>query len=493
MSLARRVIRGLQAMLVAESARMLSKGLIVLLLTNYFLQPDEYGLLHLSISVLGTGLLFSYLGLAKSAARYITEYKTKDPSQIPYIITKTLQYNIIAIIVVCGVFVVGSGPIARLLGEPSLEPFLVVGAGYIATMTLSTFTSIVFQGFNRVRWSAFIGALSNVGLLLFAVVFLLLGMGALGALAGYVVGYGVAAIVGLGVIYRRFVPNYKSDASPEPGLSKKILRYSIPLTITRSGHTLDKDVDTILVGFFLNPAAVGFYVLGKQIADFVTVPATSLGFAISPAYGEQKASDDLDGAARLYENAFVHTALIYIPAGTGLLLVSEPTIRYLFGTDYLGAVPVVQVFGAYILLRAIDKITNDGLDFVGRARDRAIAKTGASVANVILNVLFIPVIGVVGAALSTVITYAALIIVELYIINQEFPINVQSLTKETLKICLVTGLMSSVVITLLPFVSSLISLLTVIFIAGAVWMGLTVMSGLIDPSLVHSFIGNVNE
>lgn len=480
-------------MLVAEGARMVSKGLIVLLLANYFLSPEEYGLLFLSLSVLGTGLLFSYLGFAKSAARYITEYKPKDPGQIPHIITTSLRYNLVSIVIVSTVFVLGSGLIARFLKEPALQPFLVVGSLYIATMTLSKFATVVFQGFNRVRWSACIGALSNVSLLVFTVVFLLAGLGAIGALAGYVIGHGIAAVVGLGVIFSRFIPKYASDKSADPELPRKLFRYSIPLTITRSGHTLDKNVDTILVGFFLNPTAVGFYVLGKQIADFVTVPATSLGFAVSPAYGEQKANNALSRAGELYEHAFIHTVMLYLPAGAGLLLVSEPMIRYVFGAEYLGAVPVVQVFGAYILLRAVDKITNDGLDFVGRARDRAIAKTGASVGNVVLNVLLIPVIGVVGAAFSTVITYTALIGVEIYIIDQEFPIQRRRLGRKTLLVCLITALMSGVVVLLLPLVSGLISLLTVIAVAGGVWAALSVVSGLIDVELVQSFLQSVTE
>ncbi|UPM42900.1 flippase [Halocatena salina] len=486
-------MRGLQAMLVAEGARMVSKGLIVIVLANYFLSPDEYGLLFLSLSVLGTGLLFSYLGFAKSAARYITEYKAKDPTQIPHIITTSLQYNLVSIIVVSTTFVLGSGFIAGMINEPAIQPFLVVGSLYVATMTLSKFTTVVFQGFNRVRWSACIGALSNVSLLVFTVGFLLAGLGAIGALAGYVLGHALAAVVGLGVIFGRFIPKYAGGGGMDSELPGKILRYSIPLTITRSGHTLDKDVDTILVGFFLNPAAVGFYVLGKQIADFVTVPATSLGFAVSPAYGEQKASNAIGRAGELYEHAFVHTIMLYLPAGAGLILVSEPTIRYVFGAEYLGAVPVVQVFGVYIILRAIDKITNDGLDFVGRARDRAIAKTGASVGNVILNVLLIPVIGVVGAALSTVITYTALIGVEIYIINQEFPIARARLGRKTLLICAITALMSVVVVVLLPLVTDLVSLLTVIAIAGGVWAGLALVSGLIDIALVQSFIKSVTE
>ncbi len=491
--MARRVMRGLQAMLVAEGARMASKGLIVLLLANYFLSPDEYGLLFLSLSVLGTGLLFSYLGFAKSAARYITEYKTRDPTQIPHIITTSLQYNLVSILVVSTAFVFGSGLIARFLGEPAVQPFLVVGSLYIVTMTLSKFATVVFQGFNRVRWSACVGALSNVSLLVFTVAFLLAGLGSIGALAGYVIGHGIAAVVGLGVIFGRFVPNYAGTGSADHELPGKILRYSVPLTITRSGHTLDKNVDTILVGFFLNPAAVGFYVLGKQIADFVTVPATSLGFAVSPAYGEQKASDALGRAGELYEHAFVHTVMLYLPAGAGLILIAEPMIRYVFGGDYLGAAPVVQVFGVYILLRAVDKITNDGLDFVGRARDRAIAKTSASVGNVALNVLLIPVIGVVGAALSTVVTYAALIGVEIYIIDQEFPLPRRRLVRKTLLVCLITGIMSGVVALLLPFVSDLLTLLTVISVAVGVWAGLSVASGLIDLSLVQSFIQSVTD
>ncbi|WP_330631918.1 flippase [Halocatena halophila] len=486
-------MQGLQAMLVAEGARMISKGLIVVLLANMFLSPDEYGLLFLSLSILGTGLLFSYLGFAKSAARYITEYKTTDPDQIPHIVTTSLRYNLLSIGVVSLTVVLGSEIIANIVREPSVQPFLVVGALYIATMTLSKFASVVFQGFNRVRWSACIGALSNVSLLAFTVLFLLFGLGAIGALAGYVVGYGLAAVVGLGVIYTRFLPRYASTTPPDPELSGKILRYSIPLTITRGGHTLDKNVDTILVGFFLSPAAVAYYVLAKQIADFVTVPATSLGFAVSPAYGEQKASDSLHNAGTLYEHAFIHTMLLYCPAGIGLILIARPTITYVFGADYLGAVPVVQVFGVYILLRSIDKITNDGLDFVGRARERAIAKTGASVGNVALNVALIPVIGVVGAAISTVVTYMALIAVELYIIDQEFPIDRWLLVRSIGAIAVVTAGMSVVVAAGLPFVSGLITLLLLIGAAICVWALLAVGVGLLDTEVVSIAIKSVIE
>jgi O-antigen/teichoic acid export membrane protein len=466
-------------MLAAQVAKTLSKGLLVLLLTKVFLSPEEYGLLFLAISILTVALLFSNLGFAKSGARYLAEYRETDESQVPFILTTTLRYVLLSTVVVGVTLVLASGSIADILGEPSLVPLLVAGVGYVAMSTLATFLQMSFQGFNRVEWSAAIGAVSSVVLIVSAVGLLLLGFGIMGVMYAYVAGSASAVALGSVVLYRRFYARHERG-DPEPGLSGRILRYSVPLTAARGANRLDKQVDTILVGFILTPVAVGFYVLGKQISEFLITPATSLGFSVSPSYGEQKAQKALEEAAGTYERTFTLIVTLFVSAAIGLALVADPAIPLVFSAEYAGAVPVVQVFGLYVLLRAVDKITNDGLDYLGRATARAKIKIGTSIGNFLLNLVMIPTLGVVGAAIATVLTYSILVGAELYIIRVELGVSLGRLFWRLSQATAVGLAMAVVVLLLLPYVSGVPSLFGVVLAGMAVWAALVDFSGLVD-------------
>lgn len=475
-----RVVSGAKAMLAAQVVRMISKGAVVLLLTRVFLSPEEYGTLSLALAVLGVGTLLASLGLAKSAARYIAEYRERDPGKVRHIIRRSIMYNVVTMGIVAAMFLVFSGPIAGLLGAPELTTFFVVGAGYIVISSLGTYARLIFQGFGKVTYSAGVNIVGEVGVVVAVTVFLLLGTGTIGALYGFMVGGAAAVVVGFVVLFWRLLREYDAPPDSREDLGRKILGYSVPLTATRGANVLDKQVDTILVGFFLSPLAVGFYVLGKQISDFVIAPAMSLGFSVAPAYGEYKAAGNLQTAARLYEDTLKYTLALYLPASVGLLLVADPLIRIVFGTAYLGAVPVLQLFSIYVLLQAVDKITNDSLDYLGRARPRAYAKGGTSVANFLLNLVAIPLFGVSGAAGATVLTYSGLVAIELLLVRRDLPISPTRIARSATVIGGVALGLGVVVLLLEPFVEGLFTLFAVVLVGIAVWTILSVVTGLLD-------------
>jgi O-antigen/teichoic acid export membrane protein len=163
-----------------------------------------------------------------------------------------------------------------------------------------------------------------------------------------------------------------------------------------------------------------------------------------------------------------------------MAILAEPTIRLVFGADYLGAVPVVQVFSLYVLLRAIDKITNDSLDFIGRAGARAYAKSATAVANFALNIALIPVFGVVGAALATVITYVFLVAFEVYLIHLEFNLSLARLARTTIIVCLVTLGMAIPVLAFEPFISGIATLVAAVVLGIVMWSVLVSVSGLLN-------------
>lgn len=488
MDLAERIRRGLKASLVARTIHVSATGLLMVVLARYLLDPNEYGLLFLAIATFGIVQLFANLGIGKSAARYLTEYRETDPGQVPHIVRTSFVYRLGAIGAVCIVFYLIRDPLAGFLDREALVPLFALGVLYLAFHSVMAYAAIAFQGFNRVDWSAAVRAVSSLSRFALVVGFVLLVGGALGALIGYVVSYAIAAVFGLVVLYVKFYSQYEPDEEREPGLGRRIARYSGPIAVIQGAHALDNRVDAVLIGFFMNPTAVGFYYLGKQIVDFLQTPAASLGYAISPSFGEQKAADRMDHAAHLYQQTLEHVLLLYIPAGIGMLLVAEPAIGLVFGADYLGAVPVVQLFSAYLVLQAVTFVTSNGIDYLGRADSRAVAKGATSIANFLLNLLVIPLYGIAGAAAATVLTHSAYVALNLYIVHQEFSLDLERLGRSVATTCLITLGMGLIVFALVPRISGLIELFGVMGLGAAIWATLSVASGKLDLDRVTTVL-----
>lgn len=487
-SLAARVASGAKASLGGRGLYVVSNAVLVLLLTRELLTPTAFGRLFFAISVLGVVSMFAVLGLPKSTARYVNQYVERDPGQVRFIIrVSVVLLGALALTVSAGLVLV-SGRLAAFLGDPAVAPLLALGGLYVAVYALHSHVVVLFQAFNHVEWSATVTAIAGVARLVLAVALVAVGLEAAGALLGYIGGYAVAGVVGAVVLYRRYYRPLEPTGQREPGLVRRIVEYSLPLTATKGAGVLDKRVDIILVGSLLNPAAVSYYVVSKQISEFASIAATSFGYSVSPAYGEQKASDRVERAARLYENAVRYTLLLYVPAAVGLVLVASPTVTLVFGEQYGPAVPVVQVMSGFVLVNAVNKVTSDGLDYLGRARSRAVMKTVTAVANFLLNLLLIPVFGVVGAAVATVITYTAYTGGNVYQIHTELHLDVGSILRDAVVVCLIAAAMAAVVVFAVPYVSGPLTLAGVVALGGGVWAVLSVASGFVDVRAVVSLL-----
>lgn len=480
MSLVDRIARGVKATFGATVLNLVSNGILILVLTRVLLDPEQYGQLNFVLSALGVVTILATLGLPKSTARYVTEFAETDPAQVPHVVRESLKFLLVLVAVVAGATLLFGGPVATALGTPSIVPFLLAGSLYVVGRAFRSYFSALFQGFNRVTYSATVSAVTSVSRLPLVVAFVVLGFGVGGALYGYVASLLLAAGVGAYLAYTRFYTDYDAADAPDDGLARRLLEYSVPLTATRGANVLDKKVDTLLVGVLLNMTAVSYYTIAKQVSDFVAAPASSFGYTISPALGEQSSKDQTDRAASLYEQSLEYVLLAYVPAVVGLILVADPMVRYVFGADYLGAVPVLQVFSGFMLVNAVNKVTSDGLDYLGRARSRAIIKSATAVSNVGLNLLLIPVFGVVGAAVATVITYTVYTLSNVYFIHQELSIRVGHVLRRLGVTCLVTVGMAAAVWVTLPYVSGLFTLFGAVFLGAGTWAALSVAGGVLD-------------
>ncbi len=441
------------------------------------LDPSGYGLLFLTFSVLNIMMIGSKLGIAASAARYVSEYKVKDPSQIVHIVRTSAAYNLVTICFVSGVLFFTAEFIANFFGEPELKSFLVVGVLYLIFRTITRYITGILQGLEAVAESSSIQAVEKAAPVIFAIGFVFFGYGAIGALGGYIVSSVVAAVIGTYLMINRISDAAGPVTELKHGLSKRIAEYSVPITATSAADVVDKQLDTVLIGFFLTPISVSYYVIAKQATGVIQMPVDALGFSMAPSFSTEKADNNIEEISKIYESALVHTLSLYFPAAAGLILVADPTINLVFGSEYNGAVPVLQILGIIVICKAINNVTTNGLDFIGRAKIRAYIKGGTSVLNVILNILLIPTIGVVGAAIATVITYSMYTLGNLYVAHSELRLRPSYFLWKCLNILAITAVMSVVVLYVSQFITGLFTLTLTVLIGVGIWAILSIISG----------------
>ncbi|MFH1005893.1 MAG: polysaccharide biosynthesis C-terminal domain-containing protein [Candidatus Latescibacterota bacterium] len=161
-------------------------------------------------------------------------------------------------------------------------------------------------------------------------------------------------------------------------------------------------VDVYLVGYFLGAKATGVYsiaiVLAEMLQKIPNVAGTILFSKISGGSSEQ--GDRL--TAQVSRSIF---ALTMIAAGIMALLGSR-LILLMSGAEYEGAyLPFLYMIPGIVTM-ASGSVINTNLWVQGYPPQAIVAPIAAVCTNIVLNILFIPRFGLVGAGIATSVAYS---------------------------------------------------------------------------------------
>lgn len=486
MSVIRNIVQGFKAEIGGRIFYFATTG-IVLVFLGRVLSPSAYGIIFLAFSLLSVGQMFGDLAIPSSTARYITEYEELDPDQVGFIVTFSFVVILCAATLVASLLVVFHRQIAALFDEPALDSVILVGAGMILCRSIYLFFRKTLQGFKFLRSSATVYGMEGFGRLVFVVGFVLLGFGTVGAIGGYALGFGSAALLGAVLFYRHIYPTIDLTLQGDRETRDQILKYAVPLLGIRGARVVDNSFDTVLVGFFLAPSAVGFYSLSKQAVHLLQAPASALGFSAGPWLGDQKAVGNVNQIADIYASSLVYTLLLYVPIAAGLALLARPALVIIFGESYLPATDILQILALLAVLQGIEELSENAIDYLGRARERSVAKAVTVIISLGSMIVLVPLFDVVGAAIAKVTTHATYVGTLLYIMHSEVGFNARSVGQNLFLIIGITALMSVTVFYALQFISGIVTLVAVILLGGIIWIIMAVVLGFIDTEKMTLF------
>jgi len=161
--------------------------------------------------------------------------------------------------------------------------------------------------------------------------------------------------------------------------------------------------DTIIIGGYLNPTAVGLYSVGGEVGSLATTellsPITNALFA-----GFSSARRTGEGVGRAYLRAISVVALVVLPASAGVALIARPLMLLAFGARWDAAVPLVQVFACVGVFRVGGAISGallmaEGVPHIGFRIEAVV-----TVVRLMALLAAVPAFGLIGAAAAVAVT-----------------------------------------------------------------------------------------
>jgi O-antigen/teichoic acid export membrane protein len=162
-------------------------------------------------------------------------------------------------------------------------------------------------------------------------------------------------------------------------------------------------LDMFLVNYFVGPASVGIYGVSVGFAEILWYFPNAVGFVIFPKATATRPEVMSGFTPRVFWVTFGVTAL-----GAGALaILGESLIQVIYSPNFVDAyLPMLVLLPGVILLGSAKVLTNE---MVGRGYPQynSINAGIAFILTVMFDLILIPRLGVLGAALASSISYTA--------------------------------------------------------------------------------------
>jgi O-antigen/teichoic acid export membrane protein len=225
---------------------------------------------------------------------------------------------------------------------------------------------------------------------------------------GLVVVEGMILLQYLPVLGRR---QLLSPGMFDVGFLRTALAFSLPLMAAEISWVVLDSGDRFFIQHYLGPQALGFYAAAYGIAIYLQdVMMAPLQMALFPicmrvwnTEGKQATQDFLSRS--LDQFILVAVAVVCVA-----IVTSRDAILLLASRKFQEAHTLLPFLVIGLVLSAVTVYFRPGLMIHKRAAKIAVATFYASILNIALNVVLLPRIGLVGAAIATTVSYAAIVV-----------------------------------------------------------------------------------
>jgi len=317
------------------------------------LGPEQYGLFAMSVVVMSFSAFFSDIGMAYG----LIQRKSLDDTHIRFV----FAWQVVLGVLVAGLLVLMSGPLAAFFREPRLEVII------LALAPLSLLQAAGAVSLNLLKRELNFKALQIAQTVAYFFGYVCLGIPLAFAGAGVwslVAAWGVQSLLSLLLMYRAvchpLVPLFRHPDAFSIG------HFGGTVLLTNLTNWLIGNIDRAVVARTLSSASIGLYANAYNLVN--TPSSTILGFMQPVLYSAcAKVQDDPQRIRKAYLMLMAGIALVVMPVFVSMSAVSNTLVLALYGRHWAPAGEVLRPIALAMPIALLWGITTPVLWNTGRA------------------------------------------------------------------------------------------------------------------------------
>ena len=393
--------------------------LLVPLYTHY-LSVAEFGVYSLMIIVYSLMSLVVDLGLSSSVARYYFDDAGERPEDLSHFRRRLLSTAFCVTAVSSAALALAgymaAGWVARsLFGASDFEVHLRIIAITLLCYGLGTAPMIYLRITERSLAYSVITCCQVSLFLAFNIIFLVkLNAGVVGIFYSLLASTAVYALIGIAAIARDLRAEF------DPRLTGQLFKFGLPfLPVMLLKWVIDFS-DRYLLDHYASISSVGVYSLGYKFGQGMAFVVTAFTLGWVPIRFKMLSLADP-------KIVYGRVATLYI-AVAGLIwlalsVFSHEIIMLTAPAAFRQAALFIPPVALSYLLYGLFVLSVTGAGVAKRTAGLPLVMLAAAVLNIGLNLVLIPRIGAMGAALSTLAAYSAMVAAALYVSERVYPIS----------------------------------------------------------------------
>ena len=448
---ARRLVRGSSTIFTALIVAGVL-GLVLRMFLTRSLSLSDYGMFYLVFTWISFLALFRDMGLNSALTKFIPEFlSNKRFDRVKSLILFVTSLQVLVALPVSLSLFFFSDQIAVAIAGTTGASLIVKALGiWFFIMTFFHVFRSSFQGFQDQAPYAAMEVLYICFTFFMVVVCVhMLRLGATGAALGYLIASPVLVAVWLGLMCRRHGAVLKGGLQINGAFVKKVLEFSLMVFVGSIGGVILSYMDTIMIGAFHTTADVGLYQAAQPITLLISYFSAALGIVLMPMTSEIWARKENELLSRAVHLILKFSMMIIVPIVFVLMTFPDVVLRSVFGPEYVLATITLQILTAAVVLSTLFSILQSVAAGIGKPVLTTITILAMACLNLIGNFLLIPPYGIVGAAVTTFISWFFGLILILCLLRNsiKFAVPGRSILKT-----IIAGAVAMLVITVLKSV-----------------------------------------
>jgi O-antigen/teichoic acid export membrane protein len=344
------VLRGL-AWKGASQILLQGSRLVVAVILARLLSPDEYGLAAMALVLASLVIVFSDVALGAAIVQR-PQLSEEDKS--------TAFWTSVGVGVLCTVGGIAlSGVLAGIYGTQSVQPlFAVLSLSFVITSLAATHEALLVREMDFRRLELRMMVATAVG----AAVGITLALKGYGAWA--IIGQQLA-ISGVSTVLLWSFASWHPRFTFSRASLRSLGGFSGNVFAHRLLYYLHRNMDNLLIGRFLGPAALGLYGFAYNVMlvpfSRIAGPLTEVLF---PAFS--RIADDRARLVSMWVRAVRVVASFSVPALLGLVIVAPDFVSVVLGDRWTGATVLIQVLAWVGLLQSLQTLNPNILQAIDR-------------------------------------------------------------------------------------------------------------------------------